>query len=66
MRPLDIALCIIEMHPPGKYLGSVTGNTQGEWNKVTWLDKQYTKPTWDDLNNFWNNNQSLFNKYYNS
>ena len=64
MRNLDIALCINIMHPPGLYSGSVSSNTQEEYDSILWEDQVNAKPTWQQLNTFWNNNQNLFDVFY--
>lgn len=64
MRPLDIALCLFEMHPPGLYSGSVVGNTIEEYDRIIWLDEVNKKPTWANLNKYWSDNIEKFDKYY--
>jgi hypothetical protein len=68
MRPLDIALVLFvwggEERGGFGYFGSVTENTKLEYDNIRWVDER-EKPTWEELNSYWESNQNLFDKFYN-
>lgn len=48
MANLDLAMCIDSLVPAAEYGGSVTGNTQAEYEALDWTDSR-PKPAWDDI-----------------
>jgi hypothetical protein len=51
---MDIALAIEHMLYGAKYSGSVTANTQEQYDELDWQDERIQKPKWEDLLNAWN------------
>ena len=65
MRPLDIALCLFVMLPDCKYGGSLTANNKESFDKLRWEDDR-SKPTWEEVQDYWINNQGAFDEFYNN
>ena len=51
-NPIDVALAIDLLVPQAEYGGSVTTNTEQQYNKVRWEDER-TQPTWAELEQAW-------------
>ncbi len=45
---MDIALCLDELTPAAKYMGSVTANDRAAYDAVKWQDER-PKPDWGDI-----------------
>jgi hypothetical protein len=63
MRPLDIALCLHLLVPNAQYGGSLTANTESSYEDLRWGDNR-PKPTWQELQAYWIENQEAFNGFY--
>ena len=44
-NPINVALAIDILVPAAQYGGSVTANTEQQYNKIRWEDER-TQPTW--------------------
>jgi len=65
MRPLDIALCLHLLVLEAKYGGSLTANNKESFDKLRWEDDR-SKPTWEEVQDYWINNQGAFDEFYNN
>jgi hypothetical protein len=63
MRQLDIALCLHLLIPNAQYGGSLTVNTEASYEALRWEDNR-PKPTWQEAQNYWIENQEAFNEFY--
>jgi len=64
MMPLDVALCLFLMvDPQYQYYGTVTDNLESSYNAIRWEDERQ-KPTWQQLNTWWTNNQATIAPYF--
>lgn len=62
--PLDVALSLLLMADPQYfYTGSVTANSEESYDLIAWEDER-PKPTWEQINTWWQNNQSLVAPYF--
>lgn len=54
---IDIALCLhLMVDPQYQYYGSVTSNTQEQYDSIRWEDERQ-KPSWQELNVWWELNK---------